>query len=269
MLKLDYDRVMVQEDVKDILQKGKDSRHKVSSLRDGPTISMSITINSVDQELCQHFLWDLAQKSIRDKFKFDFDSAANRLLGSPHTIEVDEFDANHSIVKHAFDYLEHKPLDETKPIGGYLVTWLPFHLKQLQKLEQDDKGELSPVEKRHIADGLYNLFNSDVVFNRHKDSFAGNWIYWFPHEMRHVNEWFMDSAAVRRLDKQWLREIKAASSPTRGYLRPLVRLVLDQLLQEKDRTWETISTYRWLEQFVLLVRYLSISSQHSSNGCPN
>lgn len=254
VLKLEDDVVMLQDNVGDILERGKDSRHKFSSSQRGPTISMNITINNVDQELCQHFLWDLAQKSIRDKFKFDFDGASNRLLGSQTTIEVDEFEAHHSIVKHAFDFLAHDAVEETKPIGAYLVPWLPYHLKQLQRLEMEDKGELSPVEKRDITDGLYNMFKSDDLFKRHKESFEGNWSYWYAKEMREINEWFMDSAAVRRLDKQWLREIKSASNPTRGYLRPLVHFLLTQLLRDEERTWNVLNAYRWIEQFILLVR---------------
>ncbi|KAK8012254.1 nacht and tpr domain containing protein [Apiospora marii] len=251
ILKLENNFVMVQDEVRQILLRAKDSRHKLSSQK-GPTISMSITINNVDQELCQHFLWDLAQKSIRDKFKFDFDSSSNRLLGSQTTIGVDEFEAHHSIVKHALNYLADEPINETRAIGKYLVTWLPVHLKRLQTLELEDKGELSPMEKRNIVDGLYSIFKSDDLFRRHRVSFEGDWSYWYAREMREVNEWFMDSSAVRRLDKQWLREVKSAPNPTKGYLRPLVNFLLTQLLREKERTWKIASAYRWIEQFVLL-----------------
>ncbi|KAK6836019.1 hypothetical protein PG987_006514 [Apiospora arundinis] len=231
VLKLEDDCVLMQDNVKKILQKGEDGRHRLSSSQHGPTISMSITINN---------------KSIRDKFKFDFDGASNRLLSSQNTIEVDEFEAHHSIVKHALKFMAHDETDETKAIGRYLVLHLPFHLKQLQNLEQEEKGELTPMEKRTIADGLYHMFQNDNVFRRHRYSFEGDMVYWYPYQMQQVNEWFMDSAAVRNIDKQWLREVKVASNPTRGYMRPLVRLVLEELLREGR--WPALGGYRWIEQ---------------------
>ncbi|KAK8036073.1 hypothetical protein PG993_008687, partial [Apiospora rasikravindrae] len=269
VLKLEDDFFMVQDDVRDTLQRRKDNRHKFSASQEGPTISMSITINNVDQELCQHFLWDLAQKSIRDKFRFDFDGAANHLLSSQAAIEVDEFEAHHSIVKQAFDYLAHDPRDETKPIGKYLVPWLPWHLRKLRTLEMEDEGELSPVEKRKIADGLYNIFQSDLILERHKDSFEGRWMHWYHDEMLEFNEWFMDSAVVRRLDKHWLREIRSAPNPTRGYLRPLVQSVLKQLLLERERPWGALSAYRWIEQFVLLVSLVILRRRHRLDAKPD
>lgn len=255
MLELEDDYVLVKDHVEEILLKEKSGLEKRSLSQQGPTISMSITINNVDQELCQHFLWDLAQKSIRDKFRFDFDAAANRLHGSQTTIGVDEFDAHHTIVKHTLEYLSNEPNEQTKAIGQYLVVWLPFHLTRLRELETEDKGELMPLEKRNIADGLYNIFKSDFIFQRHKDSFegqVGSCSYWTPSEMKDVNEWFMDSAAMRRLDKKWLRDVKSAPNPTRGYLRPLVEVVLDQFL--RGRKWGALSGYNWIEQFFVMVR---------------
>ncbi|KAK7994744.1 Nacht and tpr domain containing protein [Apiospora arundinis] len=234
VLKLEGDCVLVQDNVKEILQRGKDSRHRLSFSQDGPTISMNITINKVDQEFCQHFLWDLAQKSIREKFSFNFDESSNRLLSSENTIEVDEFEAHHSIVRHALEFMARVQSDETKAIGRYLVAWLPFHLKQLQNLEQEEKGELTPMQKRAIADGLYHMFQTDNVFRRHQYSFEGDFVYWYPSEMQQVHEWFMDSAAVRNIDKKWLREVKLASNPTRGYMRPLVRLDTRKIDIEDD-----------------------------------
>ncbi|KAK7952888.1 hypothetical protein PG996_013769 [Apiospora saccharicola] len=249
VLKLSGDIVMVQDDVRDFLEKGKDGRRKRKSSQQERTISMSITINNADQEECHNFLWDLSHKSIRDKFKFDFDSA----LGSHSTtIEVDEFEAHHSIVKYAFSYLAGYPRNETKPIGEYLATWLPYHLKHLQRLEAEDKGELSAAEKRDIGTGLYNIFKSDDTFRRHQASFEGHLSYWTPREMREVNEWLTDSAVASRLDKQFLRSIKFASSPARGYMRPLVNLMLNQFLRAEESTWGASIVFRWIEQFVMV-----------------
>jgi hypothetical protein len=267
VLDIEDDYVLVQNQVEKILRRETGISDKHSSAQEGPTISMSITINNVSEQLCHHFLWDLAQVSIRDKFKFDFDAASHRLHGQQATIEVDEFEAHHTIVKHAFEYLKGEPSEQTKAIGQYLVVWLPFHLTRLRELETEDKGELMPSDKRNIANGLYNVFKSDTTFQRHKNSFEGHdgsRSYWKPSEMTDVNEWFRDSAASRLLDKKWLTAVKSAPNPTRGYLRPLVQLVLDQFL--KDRAWGALSCYRWIEQFVVMVCFYTNSDQNAFNA---
>jgi Cdc6-like AAA superfamily ATPase len=81
VLKLEDKHVYGKDGVQDYLQKEKDTSGKSSQFKERPTISMTITINNVDQELCGHFLWDLAHKGIRDKFKFDFDAASNARMG--------------------------------------------------------------------------------------------------------------------------------------------------------------------------------------------
>lgn len=207
---------------------------------------MTITINNVDQELCGHFLWDLAHKAIRDKFKFDFDAASTLHSSNQAIIAVDEFEAHHTIVTRAFEYLGNGQSEQTKQIGRYLVCWLPFHLGRLRQLEDEDKGELLPSEKFEIGQNLYRLFKADQVFRRHIATFQLTW--WLVDEMEDVQKWLMDSAVVRRLDRRWRDEVQLAASPARGFLKALVRLAIDGFLRE--RSWGVQSAYYWIEQFM-------------------
>jgi hypothetical protein len=212
---------------------------------------MTITINNVDQDLCGHFLWDLAHKAIRDKFKFDFDAASNALHNSQAAIALDEFEAHHTIVTRAFEYLSKEHSDQTKEIGKYLVTWLPYHLDRLRQLEDEEKGTLMPDERLEIGQNLYKLFQDESVFRRHRASFEGTW--WVEEEMECVQKWLMDSAVVRRLDKRWRDEVQLAVSPTRGYLRKLVRMVVEGFLRE--RSWGVQNAYYWIEKFMRIASF--------------
>ncbi|KAJ7200371.1 hypothetical protein GGX14DRAFT_372220, partial [Mycena pura] len=246
VLKLEDQYVYAKDGVRDYLQKEKDTSGKSSQSKERPTISMTITINNVDQELCGHFLWDLAHKAIRDKFKFDFDATSNALHNSQATITVDEFEAHHTIVTRAFEYLSKEHSDKTREIGKYLVTWLPYHLDRLRQLEDEEKGTLMPDEKLEIGQNLYKLFQDEGVFRRHRASFEGTW--WLMEEMEYVQKWLMDSGVVRRLDKRWRDEVQLAISPTRGYLRKLVRMIVEGFLRE--RSWGVQDAYSWIEKFM-------------------
>jgi hypothetical protein len=251
VLKLEENYVYAQDDVQEYLQKKKDSLGPSSHSMDRATISMTININNVDQELCGHFLWDLADKAIRDNFKFRFDGDASNALhsSSQEAIAVDEFEAHHTIVTWAFKYLSREPRDETKEIGQYLVYWLPYHLSCLRQLEDEDKGALVSHELFEMGQNLYKLFKDDVVFRRHKAAFEKS--YWTAVEMEDVQKWMMDSAIVRRLDKTWRGEVQRAANPTRGYLREFVRVVLGGFLE--DRSWDVHSAYDWIENFMVAV----------------
>ncbi|KAI0139513.1 hypothetical protein F4776DRAFT_592485 [Hypoxylon sp. NC0597] len=254
VLKLEDGYVYGEDGVKDYLQKEKDVSDK-SSHRDRSTISMTISINNVDQELCAHFFWDLAQKAIREKFKFDFDAASpNSALhsSSQAVIAVDEFEANHTIITRAFEYLEKDHRDQTKEIGKYLVGWLPYHLGRLRDLEDEEKGALTPGEQFEIGQNLYRLFKDDKVFLRHKTSFEQTW--WFTDDMEGVQKWLMDSAVVRRLDKKWRDEVQMSVSPTKGYLKELVKIIVEGML--RNRTWGVQNAYGWIEGFMGLDKKL-------------
>ncbi|KAI1376576.1 hypothetical protein F4677DRAFT_418942 [Hypoxylon crocopeplum] len=255
VLKLEDGFVYGQDGVKDYLQKDKGISGKSSLSRDRSTISMTITINNVDQELCGHFLWDLAHKAIRDKFKFDFDAASpNGALHSSNqaAITVDEFEAHHTIVTRAFEYLDKEHRDQTNKIGGYLVGLLPYHLGQVRQLEDEEKGALTPGEQFEIGQSLYKLFKDERVILRHKASFEKTW--WFVNEMEDVQKWLMDSAVVRRLDKKWRDEVQLSVSPTKGFLKELVKIVIEGLLRK--RSWGAMNAYGWIEQFMGLDRKL-------------
>ncbi|ROV93591.1 hypothetical protein VMCG_08093 [Cytospora schulzeri] len=250
VLKLEDDYVHGQDGVMDYLQKDKDASGKSSHPKERATISMSININNVDQELCGHFFWDLAHKVIRDKFKFDFDAATNALHNSQAVIAVDEFEAHHTIVTRAFEYLEQEPRDQTKAIGAYLGGWLPYHLGRLRQLEDEEKGSLMPDERLEIGRNLYKLFKDVEVFRRYRSSFEQ--CYWLVEEMEHVQKWLMDSAVVRRLDKKWRDEVQRATSPTKGYLRGFGKMVVEGLLRE--RSWGVEYAYNWIRQFMIADR---------------
>lgn len=248
-MKLEDDTVCEQDGIKDYLEKEKDTLSKLSKTGDRATISMSITINDVDRKVCGHFLWDLAHKAIRDKFKFDFDVAtAHGPLHGSGQIAVDEFEAHRTIVSRIFKYLAQSPRDETKTIGMYLLCWLPYHLQQLHKLEDDGQGELMPSEKLEIGQNLHSLFKDDEVIRRHKATFEQVW--WSAQEIKDLQKWLTDSAVVRRVDKKWRDEVQLAV-PTKGFIKEFVKVVVEGLLRE--RSWEAFRAYNWIEEFMLAV----------------
>ncbi|KAL6907289.1 hypothetical protein GGI43DRAFT_257779 [Trichoderma evansii] len=250
VLKIDDCYIYGQDGVKDYLRKERVSSGQSLSSKDRPTISMTITINNVDQETCGHFLWDLAHKAIRDKFSFNVDGdTSNTLSGSNWgTIDVDEFDAHYTIVTRAFDYLS-KPhsRDETKEIGKYIASRLPYHLNCLRQLEDEDKGALMPSQHFNIGQNLYELFRNEEVFMRHKESFEKLW--WTVEEMENVQKWLMDSAVMRKLpDRKWRDEIQSAMSPARGYLKHFAKFLIRSFL--KERSWDAYYAYKWIEQLI-------------------
>ncbi|KAI1138512.1 hypothetical protein F5Y05DRAFT_42402 [Hypoxylon sp. FL0543] len=244
VLKLEDGYVYGQDGVKNYLQKDLSGRSLPS--RDRSTISMSITINNVDQEICANFLWDLAHKAIRDKFKFDFDAASALHSSSQAVIAVDEFEAHHTIVTRAFEFLDKEPRDQTRKIGGYLVGLLPYHLSQLLQLENEEKGALTPNEQFEIGQNLYKLFKDEQVILRHKASFEQT--MWYADEMEGLQRWLMDSAVVRRLDKKWRDEVRLSLSPTRGFLKGLVTIIAERLLRK--RSWRVLNASGWIHEFM-------------------
>ncbi|KAI8631209.1 hypothetical protein F5Y19DRAFT_425430 [Xylariaceae sp. FL1651] len=246
VLRTDENYVYVQDGVKDYLQKEKDKFSMSSQSKERATISMTINVDKVDHELCAHFFWDLAHKAIRDKFKFDFDAASSALHNSKVTIAVGEFEAHHTIVMRAFEYLSKEHCEQTKDIGVYLVRWLPYHLECLRQLEDQEKGELAPDERLEIGQKLYEMFKDEMLFRRHRASFEQT--FWTGEEMETVWKWLMDSAVVRRLNKKWRDEVQSAIGLTRGYLKELVKVVIEGFLRE--RSWEVENAYNWIREFM-------------------
>lgn len=165
---------------------------------------------------------------------------------------MDEFEAHRTIVTRAFEYLEKENKKQTESIGGYLVFWLPYHLEQLRCLEYDDKGTLKSNEKLEIGQNLYRLFKDDQVIRRHRTNFEQAW--WEVDEMENVQKWLTDSAVVQRLDKKWLDGMHADTRPTRGFLKELVKIVVEGFLRERE--WKVASAYYWIELFMSLVSLL-------------
>lgn len=258
ILKMDNGYVYCQDDIKDYLKEKGDSPSRPLNPKGDATISMTITINNANQETCAHFLWDLAHEAIRDKFSFNIGGDASNASYSSSwgTIDVDEFEAHHTIVTRAFDYLIKPSLNrnETKEIGKYLIWRLPHHLDRLRQLKDNKMGELESYQYSGIGQNLYKLFSSDEVFVRHKESFEQMW--WTVSEMESVQKWLTDSKVIRKLsDNNWRDEIKAATSPARGYLRHFVKALLRRFL--KERSWNAYYAHKWIEQ---LMEAVSLSS---------
>ncbi|KAI0444998.1 hypothetical protein F4803DRAFT_560482 [Xylaria telfairii] len=256
VLKLEDTYVYEQDGVKDYLYEEKDNLDKSSQSKERATISMTITINNVDQELCGHFLWDLAHKAIRDKFRFDFDTASTSLHSNKVAIAVDEFEAHRTIVTRGFDYLSKEPRDQTTDIGEYLVCWLPYHLSRLFQLDEEEKGALMPDEQVEIGRNLFDIFKDEKCFRRHKASFERT--IWTADEMEEVQKWLTDSAVVRKLDKRWRNEVRRAPSLTVGFLKEFVKMVVTGFLRE--RTWDVENACSWIREFMRVIDWDRLST---------
>lgn len=254
-----------QEGALDCLYLDKDRDDKARRSTDDPTISMTINIKNVDEVMVHHFLWDLAQKAIRDQFRFSFDAAANTLHTRQNTICVNEFEAHRTIVMLAFQYLSAEPRDETKSIGRYLFWWLPYHLAQLTRLDEEDKGTLMPSELLEIGEHLHQLFKDQEIYKRHK-TIVERFI-WTAEEMEDVKKWLMDRAVVRKLPKQWREEISLATSPVRGYLKPLGKMIVETWLRDpKRQTPESLAgSMAWVREFMKAVSSLLCFSSDCSS----
>lgn len=252
IFKLEDGVVYGNDGVMEYLTRNKKVSGKAARPGGEPTISMTISIHNVDQETCSHFLWDLAQKGIRDKFKFDFDSALNS--GSQTVIMADELEAHQSLVSHAFGYLLNEdPKEQTQQIGRHLVFWLPGYLGRLRELvfegNEQSNIALTPSEQSEINQNLYRLFKNDQVIMHHKSSFEST--YWTVQEMEGIQSWLMDSAVYGKLDRAWQREVRQADSPITGILKELVKVVVRGFLRE--RSWNVNLAYDWIEEFIELV----------------
>ncbi|KAJ0276743.1 hypothetical protein COL940_008100 [Colletotrichum noveboracense] len=241
--------VYLQDGVEEYLQKVGTSSGQAQQSTGGSTISMTISINNVDQELCGNFLWDLADMAIRNKFKFNFDGAAfNPAHSSKRPLAVDELEANYTIVTQAFKYLSNEPTDGTQNVGRYVVEFLPYHLNRVRELEDEDKGMLRDDQRSETGQGLYKIFRDDTVFQRHIKIWQD--IEWSVDEMRAIQTWLMDSVAVRKVDRKWRTAVQRASSPITGYLNELVKTMLRGLLRQ--RSWQMYNASKWLKRFMEL-----------------
>lgn len=257
ILMLEGSNVYGRDGVKDYFQEAKRGPSKPLHNETGATISMSINIKNVDQELCGNFFWDLAQKAIRDKFKFDFDIASSIRT----SIAVDEFEAHHTIVRRAFEYLDKEPQAQTNEIGDYLIYWLPNHIEILFQLQADNSRSLMAVEQDEITMGLYNLFRNDTVLERHRKSFEK--ALWVAKEMKDIQNWLTASMVVWKSDEEWWKAMaQRAESPTKGYLKGFVNMVVKGLLRE--RSWDVANALNWIVEFMTAVSFPSLVFSHNS-----
>lgn len=243
-----------QEGAFEYLQKEKE--HRAQHDKDKSTISMTINITNVDQEVVGHFLWDLSQKAIRDKFRFDFDNASNTLHTQQSTIAVDEFEAHHTLVMRAFKYFSREPSEGTSMIGRYLWWWLPCHMERINQLESDEKGYLTMDEQIDIGRYLYNLFKDQELFKRHKATVENT--VWTAEEMGFVQKWLRTTTVTRRVPKKWRDEVMEASSPVRGYFNQFAKMIIENWLRSTEhQSGETQCSYRaWIREFMEAVSFV-------------
>lgn len=217
---------------------------------DAPKISLNITVTNADITTVQNFLWSLFQKSMVDKFEFDPISTQKSHVA--REIQVNMYDAHLAIVKHALRYLTSAPDVRTKPIGDYLARKLPAHLDKLS--QADGYDEILSSDKKEIGDGLFSLFVSGEVIERHWESLK--YILWFGEDsqVEILRKWLQDPGAIShlgRLDKDWLKSVSASQRPNRELLTPLMKKIAYRWLQ--DRTWDSKDCFGALRRFLTLV----------------
>lgn len=237
-----------QEGAFEYLQKEKE--HRAHHDKDKSTISMTINITDVDQEVVGHFLWDLSQMAIRDKFRFNFDNASNTLHTQQSTIVVDEFEAHQTLVMRAFTCFSREPSEGTSMIRRYLWWWLPRHMERITELESDEKGYLTMDEQIEIGRYLYNLFKDQELFKRHKATVKNT--VWTAEEMGFVQKWLRNITVTRRLPKKRRDEVMEASSPVRGYFNQFTKMIIENWLRSTERqSGQSLSNYRaWIREFM-------------------
>jgi hypothetical protein len=218
---------------------------------DAPKISLSISVTNADTTTVQNFFWSLFQKSMVEKF--DFEPISNQKGRVAREIQVNMYDAHLAIVKHALRYLTSPPDVRTKPIGDYLARRLPSHLDKLS--QADGYDEILSSDKKEIGDGLFSIFVSDEVIERHWESLK--LIAWFGEDsqVEILRKWLQDPGAIGhlgRLDKDWLKFVNTNQRPNRELLTPLMKNIAKRWLQ--DRTWQTHDCFSVLRQFLNLVR---------------
>lgn len=217
---------------------------------DAPKISLNITVTNADITTVQNFLWSLFQKSMVDKFEFE--PISNQQSHVAREIQVNMYDAHLAIVKHALRYLTSSLDVRTKPIGDYLAKRLPSHLDKLS--QADGYDEILSSDKKEIGDGLFSLFVTGEVVERHWESLK--FILWFGEDsqVEILRKWLQDPGAIGhlgRLDKDWLKSVNASQRPNRELLTPLMKKIAYHWLQ--DRTWDTNDCFGALRRFLTLV----------------
>ncbi|KAI1374884.1 hypothetical protein F4677DRAFT_447150 [Hypoxylon crocopeplum] len=238
--------VGVQDNMKDLLTKG---RTKPRNTDDTSTFSATITITKGDVRSVQSFLWSLSQK---------FDSLAHDTFGfqqildqkrMKNNIQVNEVDGNFTIVRRTFHFLASEPNKESQALGNYLLKYLPRHLEQITQ-KATGYEELTPSQKREVGEGLFALFVSGEVIERHW--YSCQLLDWYdkPEDVEIFRRWLDDPSTTGHLgwlDREWLKEVKEDSNPNQAILGKIMKKVATHWLC--DRKWNAVKAFKWLKGF--------------------
>ncbi|KAM6485833.1 hypothetical protein HDV62DRAFT_403210 [Trichoderma sp. SZMC 28011] len=243
-----YGNVATLPSIEPLIIKERD-RPRISE--DAPKISLNLTISNGDITTVQNFLWSLFQKSMVEKFEFEPISGPTR--SAAREIQVNEYDAHLAIVKQSLRFLTSPPDERTKPLGPYIVRSLHRHLETLNQAIGYD--EILASDKRDIGDGLFALFVSGDVIEKHWDSFEVVGINWMGQDdkIEIFRNWLKDPDAIGhlgRLDKDWLRTVNTSQRPNRELLTPMMKTVAQHWLL--DNEWSAGECFNVLRLFMLL-----------------
>ncbi|KAI1135342.1 hypothetical protein F5Y05DRAFT_416329 [Hypoxylon sp. FL0543] len=238
--------VVVTDDMDDVLTK---RRVKPRSVDDTPTFTATITITRGDLRSVQSFLWSLSQKvdSLAHN-TFGFEQIAEQ-KGMKNNIQVNEVDANLTIVRRTFSMLAGEPDKESEALGYYLLDFLPQHLQDLLE-KATGYDELTPSQKQEIGEGLFSIFVTGEVVERHWSSCQSLIWYREPGEVETFRKWLEDPTAsshLGRLDREWLKKVKASPNPNQSLLENIMRTVAWHWLC--DRKWDAAKAFDWLRGF--------------------
>ncbi|PKK47698.1 hypothetical protein CI102_6702 [Trichoderma harzianum] len=235
-----YGNVAILPSIEPLITKERD-RPRISE--DAPKISLNLTISNGDITTVQNFLWSLFQKSMVEKFEFEPYLALR-------------YDAHLAIVKQSLRFLTSPPDERTKLLGTYIVRELHGHLERLNQAVGYD--QILASDKKEIGDGLFALFVSGDVIEKHWESFSK--IDWVGQSDRIeiFRNWLKDPDAIGhlgRLDKDWLRTVNSSQRPNRELLTPMMKTVAEHWLL--DNKWHAGTCFHALRLFLRLVSYIS------------
>lgn len=239
-------RVGVHENIKGLLTK---RRTKPRSTNNAPEFTATISITKGDFRSVQTFLWSLSQKVdslAHDRFGFEQIPERQRVKDS---IQVNEVDANFTIIRRTFHFLAGEPNKETRALGPYLLRSLPGHLDEITK-KATGYEELTRAQKQEIGEGLFSLFVSGEAIERHWDSCQMLFWYGNPGEIGIFRKWLDDGSATSHLgwlDREWLKKVRADPNPNQALLLNIMKTVARHWLCE--RKWEAVRAFEWLKGF--------------------
>ncbi|KAK4085703.1 uncharacterized protein Triagg1_693 [Trichoderma aggressivum f. europaeum] len=241
-----YGNVAILPSIEPLITKERD-RPRISE--DAPKISLNLTISNGDITTVQNFLWSFFQKSMVEKFQFEPISGPTR--SAAREIQVNEYDAHLAIVKQSLRFLTSPPDERTKLLGTYIVRELHGHLERLNQAVGYD--QILASDKKEIGDGLFGLFVSGDVIEKHWESFSE--IDWVSQSDRIeiFRNWLKDPDAIGhlgRLDKDWLRAVNSSQRPNRELLTPMMKTVAEHWLL--DNKWHAGTCFNALRLFLRL-----------------